>query len=120
MPLLTELKFAPIAGKPGEYELLDDLVYDHGGGLWIAPLGFRTDLASVPRVFHWLFPPDGDYAPAAVIHDWLYIERPGDLTRKEADDAMLLVMADLGVCFGKRWLIHKAVRLGGWWYWNQH
>ena len=37
-----------------------------------APVGFRTDFASIPKVFQWLFKPDGKHAKAAVIHDLLY------------------------------------------------
>jgi hypothetical protein len=33
------------------------------------PAGFRTDLASVPRLFWWLLPPTGAYENAATIHD---------------------------------------------------
>lgn len=36
-----------------------------------APVGFRTDLATVPWPFRLIFKPSGRYAPAAVIHDYL-------------------------------------------------
>lgn len=36
------------------------------------PVGFVTDLATVPRIFWSLLPPDGEYAKAAIIHDYLY------------------------------------------------
>ncbi len=36
------------------------------------PAGFVTDLATVPRIFWTLLPPDGKYAKAAIIHDYLY------------------------------------------------
>ena len=38
----------------------------------VVPPHFVTDFASVPRPFRWLAPPDGPYAAASVIHDWLY------------------------------------------------
>src|SRR5256885_9984018 len=36
------------------------------------PKGFVTDLASVPRIFWSYLRPDGNYAYAAIIHDYLY------------------------------------------------
>ena len=37
-----------------------------------APKGFVTDLASIPRVFWSALRPDGLYAYAAILHDYLY------------------------------------------------
>src|SRR5258708_33483224 len=36
------------------------------------PVGFVTDLASVPRVFWSLLPPAARYSYPAIIHDYLY------------------------------------------------
>lgn len=36
------------------------------------PAGLITDLATIPRIFWILLPPDGKYAKAAIIHDYLY------------------------------------------------
>jgi len=36
------------------------------------PAGFDTDYASIPRIFWPIYPPDGEYAPAAILHDFLY------------------------------------------------
>jgi hypothetical protein len=36
-----------------------------------APVGFITDLASIPSLLWPWYPPHGDYAPSAIIHDWL-------------------------------------------------
>lgn len=54
------------------------------GRVIIAPAGFETDLASVPRLpfAYLLFGGVGD--PAAVMHDWAYSGRAG-LTREQAD-----------------------------------
>ena len=38
----------------------------------VIPKGFRTDGASVPRLFWFIFPPNRtDYLPCAIIHDYL-------------------------------------------------
>lgn len=41
-------------------------------GIFVAPRGFQSDLASIPRVAWMVFPPTDDYDPAAVIHDAAY------------------------------------------------
>lgn len=81
--------------------------------------GFDTDYASVPRVLWNLYPPDGDYTPAAVIHDALYWhqatkETGGQpVTRAEADVCFLEAMEALAIPFARRRMLYRAVRLGG-------
>lgn len=36
----------------------------------VVPAGFVTDGATVPRLFHFLFPPVAEYFAAAVAHDY--------------------------------------------------
>lgn len=47
---------------------------DSAYGRIAVPVGFRTDLASIPRALRNLpsFDPDGRSRRAAVMHDWLY------------------------------------------------
>ncbi|EGA2768707.1 DUF1353 domain-containing protein [Salmonella enterica] len=75
------------------------------------PTGFITDLATVPRIFWILLPPDGKYAKAAIIHDYLY----GNAlrTKKEADLIFLDGMTVLGVSRWKRTIMYWAVRMFG-------
>jgi hypothetical protein len=73
--------------------------------------GFITDFASVPRIFWAFYPPHGAYAPAAVVHDWLYARRLRP--RAEADRIFLEAMAVLGVPWLRRHLLYIAVRIGG-------
>lgn len=73
--------------------------------------GFDTDFASIPRGLWNILPPDGPYAPAAFIHDWLYWYQT---TSREVADAILLEgMEQLGIGWLTRRTIHSAVRLGG-------
>jgi hypothetical protein len=94
--------------------------------LIIVPLGFVTDLASVPRVVWPFYPPDGPWAKAAVIHDFLYatkgtgewhtqrgITRADPYSRKEADDILKEAMADRNVGKWEQGVIWSSVRLGG-------
>lgn len=99
-----------------------ELKYDIGdlnsGDSVIVPEGFITDFASVPRPFWLIFPPDGKYTAAAVVHDYLYHTQTR--TRKESDLIFLEAMEVLEVPWIKRKLMYRAVRLGGWLPWNHH
>lgn len=73
--------------------------------------GFITDLATVPRIFWILLPPDGKYAKAAIIHDWMYDNTLR--TKKEADRIFLDGMTVLGAPKWKRTVMYWAVRAFG-------
>ncbi|EAM9430675.1 phage tail protein [Salmonella enterica] len=75
------------------------------------PAGFITDLATIPRIFWILLPPDGKYAKAAIIHDYLYDNALR--TKKEADKIFLDGMMVLGVPRWKRIIMYYAVRFFG-------
>ena len=75
------------------------------------PAGFVTDLASIPSIFFSLFRPDGEYAHAAVIHDFLYWEQI--TTREEADEIFKQAMIDAGVSSIERRLLFEAVATFG-------
>ncbi|EDN0016913.1 phage tail protein [Salmonella enterica subsp. enterica serovar Poona] len=75
------------------------------------PAGFVTNLASVPRIFWTLLPPDGKYAKAAMIHDYMYDNALR--TKKEADLIFLDGMTVLDVPKWKRTIMYWAVRLFG-------
>src|ERR1700760_3556625 len=63
-------------------------------GSLTAPVGFMTDLASIPRILRNLpaFDPNGVSRRPAVVHDWLYWSQ-GAVTKRTADwflhDAMI-------------------------------
>ncbi|EOG5721796.1 DUF1353 domain-containing protein, partial [Salmonella enterica] len=75
------------------------------------PAGFITDLATIPRIFWTILPPDGKYAKAAIIHDYLYDNALR--TKKEADLIFLDGMTVLGVPKWKRTVMYWAVRVFG-------
>jgi hypothetical protein len=80
--------------------------------------GFDTDYASIPRVFWSIYPPDGDYSPAAVVHDSDYWKQK--VTREVADATFLEGMETLGVPWARRQLIYRSVRAFGWMAWNRN
>lgn len=78
----------------------------------VVPEGFKTDLASVPRIFWSLIPRSGRYTRAAIIHDYLYDK--GLVSRARADAIFLSQMRKDGVVVWKRLVMYMAVRGFGW------
>lgn len=80
------------------------------------PVGFRTDFASIPRVFWSVLPPTGAYGKAAVVHDDLY-RNPEMVTprvsRLQADRTLGEGMIALSVPWLTRQIIYWGVRLFG-------
>ena len=75
------------------------------------PTGFVTDLASIPRVFWSLLRPDGVYAYAAILHDYLYWFQT--LPRENCDMIFKLAMQDFGIDTVTVTTIYEAVRKAG-------
>lgn len=105
----------PLERRNFFYIAFDLRVQLSDGSIVIIPKGFKTDLSSVPRWLWALKPPFGNFLLAALIHDYLYVNRIG--TRRTADREMLIwsnVIHDNLVDNFTRWL---AVRLFGrsWW-----
>lgn len=77
-------------------ELTKELTYKHksSGKTFVVPKGFKTDFASIPRIFWTIIAPVGKHTLPSVLHDYLY-EHGASLgvSRKEADkifwDAMI-------------------------------
>ena len=81
------------------------------------PARFTTDFASVPRLIWWAFPPWGRYAPATVVHDYLY--KTGVFSRKKADRIFDEIMRELNVKRWRRRSMYLGVRLFGRGPWKQ-
>ncbi len=75
------------------------------------PVGFVTDLASIPPAFWTLLPKTAAYSYPAIIHDYLYWFQPCD--RKDADEVLKGAMEDLGVATVTITTIYGGVRVGG-------
>lgn len=74
------------------------------------PRGFKTDLASIPRLFWSFYPPFGDYMNAAVIHDFLYKKL---FPKKQADLIFYRIMKEDGVGALTRIIFYYAVKYFG-------
>lgn len=98
------------------WKVAKDLVYasavDGAPPSILVPKGTETDFASVPRGLWNLFPPDGTYTAAAVVHDCLY--REAVVPRSVADAVFLEAMAVTGTPRIARGTIWASVRMFGW------
>ena len=75
------------------------------------PAGFVTDFASIPQVFWSALRPDGDYAQAAVVHDYLYWTQ--GRSRALSDAVFRSAMVDLEVSPAVVTTLFEAVHLFG-------
>lgn len=108
---------------PAQLEMLDDFKWKlltsfeyHVGTSYSwdvikVPAGFVTDLTSIPRFFWTILPPHGQYAKAAIIHDYLYTNAIG--SKKYADDVFFEAMTILGVARWRKHVIYYAVKIFG-------
>lgn len=110
---LTPLRLEYAADGSGQKELLAPLGYESElakRAFWV-PAGFRTDLASVPRlpIVYWLA--GGCADEEAVLHDYLY--STAVVSRKMADAIFREAMSVRGEPGWRRWLMWAGVRIGG-------
>ena len=75
------------------------------------PVGFVTDLASIPPLFWTLLPKAAAYSYPAIIHDYLYWVQP--CARGDADEILRAAMIEVNVEAVKVTAIYQAVRLAG-------
>jgi hypothetical protein len=90
-----------VVTKPLFFRLRD------GDDTLAVPVGFLTDLASIPKALHWWHGKVDESMGAAIVHDYLYWYQPCE--RDEADAVMYMGM--LGANTGRRtreW-IYRAV-----------
>jgi hypothetical protein len=90
-------------------------------GVIQVPAGYRTDLASVPRLPLVYWRAGGKAVLPAVLHDWLYEHSEG-ISRKAADDVFAEAMLEVGdpAWASTRWMMYRGVRLGGGGTWRRY
>ncbi len=117
---LTPLRFEKVG--PQSWLLIDDLEFasDALDRVVIAPRGFQTDLASIPRFLWAVFPKVDKWDAASVIHDAGYAgaltNTDGDritLTKYQCDRLFLEGCRVLQVNGFIAWLMYGMVRLFG-------
>lgn len=114
-PLVLEFDFEGNKRKP--FKLIDRFSYYteliDGVEQIDVEAGYRTDFASIPRIFHRILPPTGRYGKAAVIHDWLCDVRPKLCSHIVAANVFDEAMAVLGVPWITRKVMVRAVKWFG-------
>jgi hypothetical protein len=100
----------PISWKPNKDQEANYVAVD-------VPEGFVTDLASIPQVFWNVLRPDGDYAYAAIVHDYLYWTQT--TSKETADEILKFAMQDFQVATWKIDAIYGAVSTFGRAAWDE-
>jgi hypothetical protein len=105
----------------GQYKTVGPTEYVGGTEVFHIPSDFPTDLASVPRLFWALLPPNGSYERAAVVHDWMCVHLArGDcvVSSRDADGLFRRIARESGAGFLTRWHLWAGVRVGA--LFNRH
>ena len=105
--------------KDDVFILLEDVVVESLGYKITVKKGFDFDAASIPK---WLWsiygsPLNGNYVVASLIHDGLYASQK--LSRELSDKIFLDLMKQHEVGYIKRQTMYYAVRMAGWYSWEQ-
>lgn len=115
MKFLTAPPIVPLVFN--RWRLAGTLLFvDSQDRVWNIPEGFEYDLASVPRIFWSLYPPQIS-TRASAVHDWLYVYQP--VSRKEADQILYEGLIAEGVPKYRAKIIWSAVRAGGYFPWRK-
>ncbi len=120
MPFLSKLEIENADNTDdGQWLLTAPLVYQSPfmNVTYTVPVGFQTDLASVPRIpiVFSLFGATSN--EAAALHDCLYVVK--GTTRAQADHILREASAATGVPFWRRWPMWAGVRLFGFIAWRE-
>ena len=114
MPFESDLTLRHHPGHE-RFEVATPLQYrTRDGRLLVVPVGYRTDLASVPRLAWFIVPRDQEEARRpAVVHDYIYTDLTKTFTKAEADRIFYDALLEEGMHKPLAWLMWCAVRIGG-------
>lgn len=114
MPFESDLELRHVPGKD-RWTLALPLIYRaQDGRLVNVPAGYRSDLASVPRIAWRIVPRDHKAARRpAVVHDYIYTDLTHRFTKAEADKIFHQALLEEGMNRALAWLMWCAVRIGG-------
>jgi len=100
-------------GRP-VYCVTESFSYSHGQMKIVVPVGFLTDLASIPTLPFFPNPAGTLWDDAAIVHDAALRDvAAGDMTRREADAIFFYALRDRGCSRFTAWVFWAAVRLNG-------
>lgn len=102
----------------GKWKLCDNMIVHVDDTYHVVPRGFKTDLASVPRLLWSLYSPiDFNSIASGVLHDWHYCCQP-NITRKQADLIFYYGLREHGMSKGRSSLYYYVVRSWGWLFYS--
>lgn len=109
--------------ETGLKKLLEDVVYKSGDTIYTVPAGYETDYASIPRAVSWIYPKDGPYRKAAVVHDWLItnglVNKEFDIKSNRVDEIFREAMNSIGgIPKLRQYIMWAGVRIGA--IFNKH
>jgi hypothetical protein len=105
-----------IPQKDNTFKLCDNMIVKVDSQFHVIPHGFKTDLASIPRIMWPVFSPDDyDSIAPAVMHDWHYC-CDQDIDRIQADRIFYYSLIAQGSSKTKAYIYYMGVRAIGWLY----
>lgn len=127
MPFESHLE---LRHRPGHHrwEVIQPLQYRHytpmpalptgyqprASHLIVVPVGYLSDLASVPRLARRLVDAQSPTTRRpSVVHDYIYTDLTHRFTKREADRVFYDALLEEGTAKPLAWLMWQAVRMGG-------
>ena len=123
-PLRSQQRMDPVDFKPfvdgRNWIVREPLTYKVGisQDSITVPVGFVTDLASIPPALQSFIQQNGPYLLPAVVHDYLYWKQT--CTRDQSDQILLLAMIEHAVPEAQRFAIYQAVHFAGMFAWDEN
>lgn len=102
-----------IPTKDNRFKTCDNMIIKIDDHFHVIPKGFKTDLASIPRILWPVFSPgDYDVIAPAVLHDWHYCCSK-EVSRRDADDIFYFGLVSLGMSHAKAYIYYLSLRAAG-------
>lgn len=103
--------------ETGLKKLLEDVIYESNNKVYLVPAGYETDYASIPRCVSWIYPKDGPYRKAAVVHDYLItnglVNKEFQIESNRVDEIFREAMNSIGgIPKLRQWIMWAGVRIG--------
>lgn len=101
-----------VLDEPGLFLVVNSPTYKKNSFKYSVPVGFKTDLASIPAALRPFFSRTGKNRKPAVFHDHMYTVK--FKTRQKCDEIFRQMLRDQGVGNFRAYLYYVGVRAGGW------